>query len=130
VPRKSIARYARAMPDPIKPRRFPPPWSIADYNDACFIVRDHNGQALALLKNRPRRCGSFGTAAIGQKTLDVFDLHQSGNGGARHLRNGRSDARGLSLSGRVSGGPAGANERVKWEPISNMDADNPVLVAG
>jgi hypothetical protein len=28
-------------------RRFPPPWSIAEYNDACFIVRDHNGQALA-----------------------------------------------------------------------------------
>jgi len=28
-------------------RRFPPPWSCADYNDACFIVRDHNDQALA-----------------------------------------------------------------------------------
>ena len=28
-------------------RRFPPPWSIAEYNDACFIVRDRNGQALA-----------------------------------------------------------------------------------
>ena len=27
-------------------RRFPPPWS-ADETDACFIVRDHNGQALA-----------------------------------------------------------------------------------
>jgi hypothetical protein len=30
------------MPD----RRFPPPWDIED-NGACFIVRDHNGQALA-----------------------------------------------------------------------------------
>jgi hypothetical protein len=29
------------------PRHFPPPWSIAEYNDACFIVHDHNGQALA-----------------------------------------------------------------------------------
>ena len=28
-------------------RHFPPPWSIAENNDACFIVRDHNGQALA-----------------------------------------------------------------------------------
>jgi hypothetical protein len=28
-------------------RRFPPPWSIEEFNDACFIVRDHNGQALA-----------------------------------------------------------------------------------
>jgi hypothetical protein len=29
------------------PRRFPPPWSVEEYNDACFIVRDAHGQALA-----------------------------------------------------------------------------------
>jgi hypothetical protein len=29
------------------PRRFPPPWTIEEANAACFIVRDHNGQALA-----------------------------------------------------------------------------------
>ena len=28
------------------PRRFPPPGTFED-NDACFIARDHNGQALA-----------------------------------------------------------------------------------
>jgi len=28
-------------------RHFLPPWSVAEYNDACFIVRDHNDQALA-----------------------------------------------------------------------------------
>ena len=28
-------------------RRFPPPWSVEDHNNACFIVRDHDGQALA-----------------------------------------------------------------------------------
>jgi hypothetical protein len=28
------------------PRRFPPPWSIEEYNDACFIVKDADGQAL------------------------------------------------------------------------------------
>jgi hypothetical protein len=27
-------------------RRFPPPWTV-DETDACFIVKDHNGQALA-----------------------------------------------------------------------------------
>jgi hypothetical protein len=27
-------------------RRFPPPWSIDEANDACFIVRDSTGQAL------------------------------------------------------------------------------------
>ena len=30
----------------IDARRFPPPWSVEE-TDACFIVRDHNGQALA-----------------------------------------------------------------------------------
>jgi hypothetical protein len=27
-------------------RRFPPPWSVEE-QAACFVVRDHNGQALA-----------------------------------------------------------------------------------
>jgi hypothetical protein len=26
--------------------RFPPPWSV-DEQSACFVVREHNGQALA-----------------------------------------------------------------------------------
>jgi hypothetical protein len=30
----------------LKPRRFPPRWS-AEETDACFLVRDANGQALA-----------------------------------------------------------------------------------
>jgi hypothetical protein len=29
------------------PRRFPPPWTIEENNNACFIVRDKNGPALA-----------------------------------------------------------------------------------
>jgi hypothetical protein len=29
------------------PRRFPPPWTIEDHNDACFIVKDKNGYAPA-----------------------------------------------------------------------------------
>jgi hypothetical protein len=24
------------------PRHFPPPWSVEEHNDACFIVRDNN----------------------------------------------------------------------------------------
>jgi hypothetical protein len=28
-------------------RRFPPPWSIEEHNNACFIVKDATGQALA-----------------------------------------------------------------------------------
>jgi endo-1,4-beta-D-glucanase Y len=34
----------RYMPSP---RRFPPPWTIEEHNNACFIVKDATGQALA-----------------------------------------------------------------------------------
>jgi hypothetical protein len=34
-------------------RRFPPPWSVEE-TDACFIVRDANGQALAYVLLRGR----------------------------------------------------------------------------
>jgi hypothetical protein len=27
-------------------RRFPPPWTLEESNDACVIVRDNTGQAL------------------------------------------------------------------------------------
>ena len=30
----------------IESPRFPPPWTIEEMNDACFIVRDKNGQQL------------------------------------------------------------------------------------
>jgi endo-1,4-beta-D-glucanase Y len=38
-------------------RRFPPPWTIDEANDACFIVKDHNGHALAYVyfENEPGR---------------------------------------------------------------------------
>jgi len=34
------------MPATVAGRRFPRPWSVEE-TDACFIVRDSNGQALA-----------------------------------------------------------------------------------
>jgi hypothetical protein len=40
--RTADVRLYRGMPQ----RRFPPPWSVEE-TDACFIVRDKNGQALA-----------------------------------------------------------------------------------
>ena len=40
-------------------RRFPPPWT-AEETDACFIVRDANGQALAYVyfEDEPERCAA------------------------------------------------------------------------
>jgi hypothetical protein len=31
-----------------QPRRFPAPWTVEE-TEPCFIVRDHNGQALAFV---------------------------------------------------------------------------------
>ena len=31
-----------------EPRRFPPPWTVVE-TDACFIVKDSNGQALSYI---------------------------------------------------------------------------------
>jgi hypothetical protein len=44
---------------PVQERRFPPPWSIEELNDACFIVRDNNGQQLTYVyfeDESGRRC--------------------------------------------------------------------------
>ena len=40
----------------IEVRRFPPPWSVEEL-DACFVVRDHDGQQLAYVyfENEPGR---------------------------------------------------------------------------
>ena len=35
------------MPDEVRRRHFPPPWTVEDHNDACFIVKDGNGFAVA-----------------------------------------------------------------------------------
>jgi hypothetical protein len=34
--------------NPLPARRFPPPWSVQQ-QDACFVVRDRHGQALAYI---------------------------------------------------------------------------------
>jgi hypothetical protein len=38
-------------------RRFPPPWSIEELNDACFVVIDSAGQKLAYVyyEDEPQR---------------------------------------------------------------------------
>jgi hypothetical protein len=40
-------------------RRFPPPWIIEEANDACFIVKDNSGHALAYVyfEQEPGRRG-------------------------------------------------------------------------
>jgi hypothetical protein len=43
---RACGEQGEPHPKFLVPRRFPPPWSI-DELEACFVVRDHDGQALA-----------------------------------------------------------------------------------
>jgi hypothetical protein len=49
-----IARGRASQP---APRRFAPPWTLDEANNACFIVRDATGQALDYFyfENEPSR---------------------------------------------------------------------------
>jgi hypothetical protein len=42
---------------------FPPPWSVEEL-DACFVVRDHNGQALAYVYFEDEPGRRFGRQAV------------------------------------------------------------------
>ena len=35
--------------DPVPDRRFPPPWTVEEANNACFVVKDANGFAVSYL---------------------------------------------------------------------------------
>jgi hypothetical protein len=45
---KSAGRWRSPgrAPQELTTRRFPPPWSIEEFNDACFVVIDSAGQKL------------------------------------------------------------------------------------
>jgi hypothetical protein len=36
-------------------RRFPPPWTIEEHNDACFIVKDATGLGFFYFEEEPGR---------------------------------------------------------------------------
>jgi hypothetical protein len=57
------------------PRRFPPPWSVEEL-DACFVVRDHNGQALAYVyyEDEP---GRLNTMAMSRRRFATVVLSSS-----------------------------------------------------
>jgi hypothetical protein len=61
-------------------RRFPPPWSVEDI-DAAFVVRDHTGQALAIIDHL-RPCLEYKHKAA---LLD----HQPSSGGQGHQKKRR-----------------------------------------
>src|SRR5262249_12820485 len=55
-----------------EPRRFPPPWSVEDYNSACFIVRDANGQRLPMSIMRMSRGGDSAAKLLSKESYRSF----------------------------------------------------------
>ena len=62
-------------------RRFPPPWTVEEYIDAAFVVRDNNGQALAIIDHLRPFLEYKHKAAL----LD----HQPSSGGQGHQKERR-----------------------------------------
>jgi hypothetical protein len=63
----------------VSPRRFPPPWSV-DELDACFVVRDHNGQALSYVyfEDEPgrRSAAKLLSKDEARRIARIFDFNQ------------------------------------------------------
>jgi hypothetical protein len=59
----------------VPPHRFPPPWSIEE-SSACFIVRDHDKQALAHIyyENEPGRRSSAKLLTRGEAFLIAVNI--------------------------------------------------------
>jgi hypothetical protein len=57
-----VSGHSEAMPTK---RRFPAPWSVEE-QDACFVVRDHGGQALGYFyfEEEPGRQSAVGCMAL------------------------------------------------------------------
>jgi len=66
-PRSPLLTAPLAIWSCVPARRFPPPWSVEE-TDACFVVRDHNGQGARLFLFR----GGAGTAIGGASARPRF----------------------------------------------------------
>ena len=56
----------------ITSRRFPPPWSVEE-EEACFIVRDHNGQALTYVYFEEEPGGARRPSCSPATVLSIID---------------------------------------------------------
>ena len=65
-----LYQAVRVIIAPMLARRFPPPWTVDEANTACFIVKDHNGHALAYVyfELAPGHRTAVGRAAVKQDT--------------------------------------------------------------
>jgi len=66
-------------------RRFPPPWTLDERNNACFIVRDNTRQALAYVyyEDEPGRRSAAKPLTEGRGAAPGGELCQAAGGAAR-----------------------------------------------
>jgi hypothetical protein len=48
----TLDKVKKPKPSAVTPRRLPPPWSVEEL-DACYVVRDHSGQATRASRKFP-----------------------------------------------------------------------------
>jgi len=79
-------------------RRFPPPWSVEEYNDACFIVRDQNAQKLAYIyfEEEPRRRSAAKLLTKDEARRDSGQRREAARAVAQGLIALKREAQGLS----------------------------------
>ena len=90
----------------LQPRRFPPPWSIEEYNNACFIVKDAAGQALAYVyfEDEPGRQSAAKLRTRDEARRSTMEVSSTTN---------RSQSSGLS-SPRLKLPPLGSTSSSRW----------------
>jgi hypothetical protein len=81
------------------PRRFPPPWTIEEHNEACFIVKDATRQAIAYVyfEDEPGRRSAISISTMSHSAARRLTGSRATRRGARRRTsprrrtNGRSD---------------------------------------
>ena len=91
-------------------RSFPPPWTINEHNDACFIACDHNGHAM--------RCGEAadqGRGAVHGCGRRHGNQQSREAGWLEQLNRGPSQGRdrGLSVASRKLAPAGGQKQQVR-----------------